>query len=268
MSCRFRKLNMFMVFALLLFLMPFISGCVNGLQKKAPVNATVRNQGDPANKAGLSPYGRSQVNHGNTLKNPIKGEQDRNGSLWRDSGPLSELFFNPKARRVGDIVTIKIIEVASASNNASTDTGRDTSWTAGIDNLFGLENSGKTISLGKNIGRLNPFGDLKVSAEKSFAGTGATKRSNDLTAYISATVTDAMQNGNLKIMGTREVTVNGEKQIITLTGIIRSRDITQDNEILSTYIANARIFYTGSGVIDEVQRPGWLARVVDVVWPF
>lgn len=245
-------------------LISFAPGCLTGFQQNTPANSLTQFLGEEKEQA--IQVEKAKIHH--VYQKPLEPEKKKNGSLWQDNGPLSELFFNPKARRVGDIVTIKILEVASASNNASTDTGRDSSWEAGIDNFFGLENSGKSISLGKNIGRLNPFGNLKVTSEKSFTGTGGTKRSNDLTAYISAVVTEVMQNGNLKIMGTREVTVNGEKHIITLTGVVRTRDITQENEVLSTYIADARIFYTGSGVIDELQRPGWLARMVDVVWPF
>lgn len=77
-----------------------------------------------------------------------------------------------------------------------------------------------------------------------------------------------MPNGNLKIKGTREVTVNNEKQLITLSGIIRSRDISPDNIVLSTYISDAMIAYSGDGIVNERQRPGWLARILDVVWPF
>jgi flagellar L-ring protein precursor FlgH len=64
------------------------------------------------------------------------------------------------------------------------------------------------------------------------------------------------------------VTINHERQILTLSGVIRSRDISPDNVVLSTYIADARITYSGSGVIGERQRPGWASRVLNGVWPF
>jgi flagellar L-ring protein precursor FlgH len=69
-------------------------------------------------------------------------------------------------------------------------------------------------------------------------------------------------------MGSREVTINAETQLITLSGIIRPRDISSDNVILSTYISDARISYSGTGVIDERQRPGWLANILNKYWPF
>jgi flagellar L-ring protein precursor FlgH len=70
------------------------------------------------------------------------------------------------------------------------------------------------------------------------------------------------------IEGNREVRVNNENQIITLTGMVRPRDISSDNMILSTYIADARISYSGSGIVNDRQKPGWLSRILDVIWPF
>ena len=85
---------------------------------------------------------------------------------------------------------------------------------------------------------------------------------------MTARVVDLLANGNMIIEGNREVRVNAENQLITLTGIIRSRDISSENIILSTYIADARISYSGSGVLNDRQRPGWLSRILDKVWPF
>ncbi len=101
-----------------------------------------------------------------------------------------------------------------------------------------------------------------------FDGTGTTSRSGDLTAYITARVTEVLSNGNLMIEGSREIEVNNEKQFITLAGVIRTRDVAADNIILSTYISGARITYSGVGIVDERQRPGWLANLMNKVWPF
>ena len=186
------------------------------------------------------------------------------GSLWQDNGPLGELFMNPKARRVGDIVTISIVESSSASNNADTNTSRTSSISASLTNLLGLENS---TSFPSGSG-FTPFGSIQGSTNNSFQGSGTTNRSGELAASISARVTEALPNGNLRILGKREITINNERQHIALTGIIRPRDISPDNVILSTYISDARIAYTGTGVINDRQNPGWFARVLDSVWPF
>ena len=187
----------------------------------------------------------------------------REGSLWQASAPLGDLFINAKARRVGDIVTIRIVESSTASNQASTSTERDSSFGGGISKFFNLEN--KFPAAGTDI---NPFASVDADLKSAFEGTGSTTRKGDLNAYITARITAVLPNGNLAIMGTREVTINNEKQLIALSGQIRPRDISPDNVIQSTYISDARIAYSGSGIINDRQRPGWLAGVMETVWPF
>jgi flagellar L-ring protein precursor FlgH len=185
------------------------------------------------------------------------------GSLWSDQSDFGNLFTNPKARRVGDIVTVRIVESSSATNKASTQTGRSSSVSASVDGFFGLENK-----YSANSPFFNPFSRVAGGLESDFDGSGTTKRSGDLTAIITARVMDILPNGNLIIMGSREVMVNREKQEITLSGIVRPRDVSAENVVLSTYISDAKIAYSGSGIINDRQRPGWLARAIDVVWPF
>ncbi|MFZ0243747.1 MAG: flagellar basal body L-ring protein FlgH [Desulfobacterales bacterium] len=195
---------------------------------------------------------------------------EENGSLWQDGGVFSDMFDLPKARRVGDIVTIKIVESSTATNQANTLTERDSSLSARIDAFLGLEKKyldpdNPGFRAGRNF---NPFGEIKGGMTSKFDGTGTTSRSGDLTAYITARVTEVLPNGNLMIEGSREVEVNHETQYITLTGVIRTRDVAADNIILSTYISGARITYSGSGVVEERQRPGWMANFLNTVWPF
>lgn len=185
------------------------------------------------------------------------------GSLWVAQGGLSEMFINQKARRIGDIVTIKIVETASATNQASTNTDRKNDMSIGLSNFFGLENRYTPTS-----SFFNPFSSLTSGYDSEFEGTGATKRSGALEAFITARIVRKLPNGNMIIEGNREVRVNNENQIITLTGMVRPRDISSDNIILSTYIADARISYSGSGIVNDRQKPGWLARILDVIWPF
>jgi len=185
------------------------------------------------------------------------------GSLWRERSELGELFANAKARRVGDILTIRIVENSSATNKASTNTDRSSSMSAGLDAFFNLE---KNYPADKNF--FNPFSAVRGNIDSQFEGSGATQRSGALSAYMTAQVVDVLPNGNLIIEGNREVRVNAENQMITLTGMVRPRDISADNVIQSTYIADARIAYSGTGVLNDRQRPGWFTRVMDKVWPF
>lgn len=191
-------------------------------------------------------------------------------SLWRDDGLFSDLFVLPKARGIGDVVTIKIVESSSATNKANTLTERESSLTAKIDAFLGLEKRylDATHPGFRADRNFNPFGTIQGGMTSKFDGNGTTSRSGDLTAFITARVTGVTSNGNLRIEGTREVEVNNEKQFIMLSGTIRPRDIAPDNIILSTYISDARITYSGAGVIDDRQRPGWMANLLNSIWPF
>ncbi|CAG37412.1 flagellar basal body L-ring protein FlgH [Desulfotalea psychrophila] len=183
------------------------------------------------------------------------------GSLW-DSNQNS-LFSDRKASNVGDIVTVLIEEKSSASKNASTKTGKDSSIGASIPNLFGLEKS--SIIANNHIDMNNLIG---ASFKNDFKGAGSTSRSGTLSAALSTQVIVKYPNGQLKIRGGKEVMVNNEVQVIYLTGIIRPVDITAANTINSDKILNARISYTGKGALGDKQEPGWLTRSLDHVWPF
>ncbi|MFZ3047586.1 MAG: flagellar basal body L-ring protein FlgH [Desulfatirhabdiaceae bacterium] len=185
------------------------------------------------------------------------------GSLWVETGTLNDMFINPKARNVGDIVTIKIVESAKATNSASTNTGKSSAISLGMDKFLGME-----TGFPKPDSTFNPFGRIEGSMSNKFDGKGATSRSGDLTAYITAKVVDVLPNGNLAIAGSRDVAVNNEKQLIVLTGTIRQRDISSENVILSTYISDARISYSGKGDVNDGQRQGWMARFLNVISPF
>jgi flagellar L-ring protein FlgH len=191
-------------------------------------------------------------------------------SLYHD-GSSRNFFQDLRAYQVGDLVTVNIVETSSASKNAATQTGRNSSINAGITNALGWEDKLKYLtSLGnKNVASAyNNSSLFNSSMKNSFDGTGSTSRDESMTAYITVRVMDVLSNGNLFIQGTREVTVNNETQHIILSGMIRPNDISPDNTVLSSYIGEAKIQYTGSGVISDKQRTGWLTRVVDYVWPF
>ncbi len=204
--------------------------------------------------------------HQMAMASPAPAEKIRvpsDGSLWDERAHFGEMFINAKARRIGDLVTIKIMENASATNKAGTTTDRSSTLSAGITSFFGAELKNPSDSP-----FFNPFGTVGGNISSEFEGTGQTQRSGALTAYMTARVADILPNGNLVIEGNREVRVNAENQLITLTGIIRPRDISADNVIQSTYIADARIGYSGKGVLNDRQKPGWLTRIIDKVWPF
>ncbi|MCK4388849.1 MAG: flagellar basal body L-ring protein FlgH [Desulfobacterales bacterium] len=191
------------------------------------------------------------------------------GSLWADSGG-TRLFVDMRARQVGDLVTVAISETPSGKLDASTKTSRDSSIEAGIKDLLGYMKAleAKNRGLGGLPSRFDRENMFNASFKSSFTGQGSSDRSGTVVASITARVVQVLPNGNLRISGKREVRVNNETQYITISGIIRPEDIEPSNVINSTYIADASIQYTGKGVIADKQRPGWLMRMVDHVWPF
>ena len=184
------------------------------------------------------------------------------GSLW--TGSLPSLVADRKGRTIGDIVTVAIFEKASASKQASTETGRDSSISADISALIGIE---KKLPGLLNLG-MDPTNLLDATASNSFSGSGKTSRAEDLVAALTTQIVQIYPNGNMRIAGNKTVTVNNEMQIVKLSGIVRETDISPGNVIDSKNILNARIYYSGQGVISDKQSPGWLMRTVDAVWPF
>lgn len=185
------------------------------------------------------------------------------GTIWRGEATTNSFFVDQRAKGIGDIITIRIVEVSQASEKATTDTGRNSEINAGISNYFGLE--AKYPAMQSNI---NKEALIKANTSNKFAGTGETMRTGTLSATISAKVVDLLPNGNLAIEGKRELYINNEKKEILLQGVVRPRDIAYDNSVFSTQVADAKVIYTGIGIIGEKQRPGWLTRVFDIVWPF
>jgi flagellar L-ring protein FlgH len=183
------------------------------------------------------------------------------GSLWSPR-MRGSLFSDNKAREVGDVVTISIVESAKASKEATTKTARTSGMQADWSGVF--DALGSQWNVGKN-----PLGTShKIDFANNFDGQGATTRSSAMTAYITARVVHVLPNGNLLVRGSREVRVNNENQFIYLQGIVRPEDVSASNVVLSTYVAEAVIEMNGQGSVSDKQRPGWLARAMDWAWPF
>ena len=181
------------------------------------------------------------------------------GSLW----PADDhVFFyaDKKALRVGDIITVRIVENAEASNTADTDLSRSSSAKAGLNSFFSKKKFLGLFKLGDEL--------LNASAENSHQGSGSTTRTGQLTAIMTAVVREVLANGNLVIQGTRELLVNHEQQFITLTGIVRPQDVSRDNVVVSSQLADANITIGGLGVVADKQRSGWGTWIFDLIWPF
>lgn len=190
------------------------------------------------------------------------------GSLFNPAS-AELLFADNRARRVGDIVMVDIVENTEARNKATTDTSRDSSIDMGIAHLM---NQSVINSLVPAMGiSRDQFGEtplVRASSSSEFKGDGETKRESTVKATIGARVVRVLNGGVLQVEGAREIRVNNETQIIVLRGLVRSTDIGPDNTIPSTHMADATIEFYGMGILADKQRPGWLTRILENIWPF
>jgi flagellar L-ring protein precursor FlgH len=171
------------------------------------------------------------------------------GAIYQ-AGQQMELFADLKARRVGDILTIKLNESTAASKNAETKTSKATS----------VANTGPTI-FGKTITTKGvPILNTSMTGSDSFDGNGAVTQSNSLAGSLTVTVTDVQANGNLVVQGDKTLKLNQGDEYVHIAGVIRPADIATDNTVTSDKIADAHISYSGKGVVDSTNRMGWLAR--------
>ncbi len=185
-------------------------------------------------------------------------QNTQTSSLWNNSG--ATMFTDPKAHKVGDLVMVLVQENASATRSLGTKKSRKSKHQSSLSGLFGLE---KTIGV-----NFNPALAMDTSNDKSFSGSGETTNSDSLIASVTAVVTEVFPNGNMRIMGRREVTINQQPQELTFTGVIRPSDISANNTIISAQVAQAKISYGSGGSLAAMSDEGWLGQTLDWIWPF
>jgi flagellar L-ring protein FlgH len=169
-----------------------------------------------------------------------------NAQALRDNLSRS-LFADQKAIRVGDAVTVLVFEESSASNDSKSSMSRESA----------LSFSGSANTGGTSV----PGGSLTLGSGNSFRGSGNAQSQGSVRAKISARVDSVLPNGNMVITGSRTISVNGEDQIIKISGVIRPSDVQADNSVYSYNIAEANIFFDGSGMVDRSRSPGWLTKL-------
>jgi flagellar L-ring protein precursor FlgH len=174
-------------------------------------------------------------------------------SLW-----MSSLFGDVRARRVNDLVTVRVVESVSAQGSADSTLDKSSNAAASLPNLFGLES--------KYPGFLDPAALATLGANTSFKGGGQTQRAGALTAVMTARVAEVLPNGDLGIEGIREIDINGDRQMLVLTGVVRAADIGPGNVVPSTAVGQMRIRYFGRGLIKDNLSPGWVVRVLNKIF--
>ena len=178
------------------------------------------------------------------------------GSIYNEA-TAKMLFQDKKALRVGDIITVVLRENTSATQNADTDISKDTAVNTTAPNLFG--NSPKL-----GAGTLDLSVDL--ASQNAFKAATDTKQSNLLQGTISVTVHKVFSNGNLYIKGEKWLSLNQGNEFVRVSGLIRPEDISKDNQVESNRVANARIYYGGTGPLAEANEEGWLSRFFNSGW--
>jgi flagellar L-ring protein precursor FlgH len=168
---------------------------------------------------------------------------------------VMSLTSDRRASRVNDLITVRVVENIESSATADSALDKNSNGTAGVPTLFGLET--------KLPSSVDPANLISTTSETTFKGGGTTSRTSMLTATMTARVSDVLPNGDLVLEGVRELDLNGERQVVVLTGIVRAQDLRRSNQVLSTQIAQLRIQYYGRGLMKDNLKPGWLLRIMN-----
>ena len=177
-----------------------------------------------------------------------------NGGIFQADQGYAALYEGWRARKVGDPLTIVLVERTAASKSANSKLG--SSGTMGI--------------VPPTSGALSLFSgtDATMSGNRSFNGQGATDQANSLSGEVSVTVSQVFSNGTMLVQGQKRVTLNRGDEFVQIKGLVRIADVDRDNRVLSTRVADAQIAYTGKGDVARASRQGWLSRFFSVVSPF
>ena len=189
---------------------------------------------------------------------PPPAEPRGANSLWQPGA--RSFFHDPRASRVGDILTVSISVADAAKISNSTSRSRTNADNANLASFFGLEKSLPSS--------MDPTNLVKMGSDTSNVGAGSVDRSEKINLTLAALVTQVLPNGNMVIGGHQQVRVNGELRDLQVTGIVRTEDITSANTVDLTQIAEARISYGGRGTVSDMQNPRLGSQLFDIVMPW
>ncbi len=189
----------------------------------------------------------------------------KNGSLFQDRNGLL-LFGNTNSHRIGDIITITLEESTSSTKSSGVAIDKESNTS--------LLEAGNPTVLGRDTAKDLPIvGNVTVplntAQTRGFSGDASADQSNSLQGNISVTITNILPNGNLIVRGEKWLTLNNGDEYIRISGILRKEDVTLENTVSSTKLANARISYSGTGDLANSQKMGWLSKLFNSsLWPF
>ncbi|MGY0558864.1 MULTISPECIES: flagellar basal body L-ring protein FlgH [unclassified Lysobacter] len=182
---------------------------------------------------------------------PVRSGQASVGSIYAsNSNNGLQLFQDNKARNVGDLLTIVLIERTSSTSRAKTAVTKDSGFSLGAPVLAGVPvtYNGQSIL------------QAEVEAGRDFNGAGDSTQSNRLDGEVTVTVVRELGNGNLLVSGQKQMRLNQGDELVQVQGIVRTADIGPDNRITSDRVGNAQIVYGGRGTLARSNAMGWLGR--------
>lgn len=179
-----------------------------------------------------------------------------NGTIYQAAYNYQPLFEDRRARRVGDTLTINIVENTSADKKSNTTTNRSSDNNISVPTVAGMP------------GKMFQGAVLGATTDMKFSGDGQTTSNNVFTGTITVTVIDVYPNGNLLVSGEKQVGINHASEFIRFSGVVNPIYIAAGNSVNSVQVADARVEYRGSGQIENAQNMGWLSRFFLNVLPF
>ncbi|PLY06483.1 MAG: flagellar biosynthesis protein FlgH [Arcobacter sp.] len=200
---------------------------------------------------------------------PLPVVKKNKGSLYSLKGP--SLFADKKDLQVGDIIQVKISESLSSNTNNKREVSADRTNSLG-GGLISQMNTATPLSgtVQKYTDKFNANAGISFDTNSTTANNGEvkTKLSETFSTNVSAIIEETYQNGNYYIKGVKEMLIDGQKQSLALTGVIRPYDITSDNSISSSQIANLKILYMKDGEEQDVMHTPWGLKIIQMFWPF
>lgn len=182
------------------------------------------------------------------------------GGLYAAGGSIS-LFSDRRAHGVGDILTVILSEQTTANKLAETEITKENTVDILNPTLLG-KTPNDILGTGTNLAN-------SISADRDFSGEAESDQRNSLSGSIAVTVTDVLPNGLLVVRGEKWITLNSGEEFIRIRGLVRPDDVSPDNTLLSTRLADARIAYSGTGDFANSNRQGWFSRFLNSeIWPF
>lgn len=209
-----------------------------------------------------------------SLPAPLEVPQARqaaSGAIFQ-SGYDVVLFEDSRARRIGDILTIRLIEVTNASKSQSNDISRDSATDIANPTILGANPAFALPGLLPLVATA-ASGDntleTSIASNTTFKGKSGTAQTNKLTGDISVTIADVLPNGNLLVRGEKRLNLNSGNEYVKISGIVRPLDVAANNVVPSSKVADATIMYNGDGAEADAGKMGWLSRFfVSALFPF